>query len=241
MSWAIVAHTKSGNADASGGPFRAPHAGTVNTTGADSYWVAISHYDGSHVFASQLADVAGNTYTLLPSGPTAAGDANVRVDWLYCLAPTTNAAESWTLTSLSTEFAGLCVVAVSGTAASPTITHAESGATSSTPSAGSLGAAGNLVMTAVADYTSTVVSIDSSFAITDQSDYTGGNNIGIALAWPNLSGGVAGAVNPTWTMSGTPTAVCVQAVSVTGTGGGGGGTNWAPMLSNTWNRLVQGG
>lgn len=222
-SWTLIAHAKSGNADGASGPFKAPNATTVNCTGADLYTLAIGWYGGTPP-STVVADVSGNPYTML-TPQAAAGDANNKVVWFYKVAPAVSAVEQWTVTldvpSTAPQNAGVTAACWSGVAGSPTVTHTESGTTSSTPSAGSLGAAGNLVLTAVSDYTATVSSIDSSFAITDQSNYTGSNNMGIAMAWQNLSGGVAGSVNPTWTMSALPTAVAVQAISVTGTGGGG--------------------
>lgn len=222
MAWALVQHAKNGNADGATGPFRAPHSGTINAVGADLYLVPIAFY-GSDPPASVLTDVSGNTYTLLT--PIAAiGDGNCKIAWFYKVAPATSAVEAWTITPSGggpePQFVGMVVLCFSGCAAVPTITHTESGATTSTPSAGSLGAAGNLVVTAVADYTALVSSIDSGFDFAGlSSDYTGSNNIGIAAAWQNLSGGVAGAVNPTWTLTGSPSAVVVQALSITGTGG----------------------
>lgn len=221
MPWALVQHTKNGNADGATGPFRAPHSGTINAVGADLYLVPIAFY-GSSPPASVLTDVSGNIYTLL-TPVVAAGDGNCKIAWFYKVAPATSAVEAWTITPAGggpePQFVSMTPLCFSGCAAVPTITPAQSGATTSTPSAGSLGSAGDLVVTAVADYTALVSSIDSGFAITDQSDYTGSNNMGIAAAWQNLSGGVAGAVNPIWTMSAGPTAVVVQALSITGTGG----------------------
>lgn len=224
-TWALVNHAVSGHGNGSGGAgagiFRAPDIGLLSTTGADLYLVAAGYYLGVDPVAGDMADVQGGAgYTLL-TPQAAVGDANMKVAWFYKVAPTVGGAEAWFLTGNSrATFAGICALAISGCAASPTVTHTESGATSSTPSAGSLGAAGNLVVTAVADYTATVSSIGSSFAITDQSDYTVGNNIGIAAAWQNLVGGVAGAVNPTWTLSGAPTASAVQAIAFTPAGAG---------------------
>lgn len=226
-TWTLVAHTKSGNADGTTGPFKAPTgAGTVVTTGAELYACAASYYSTSagDPASGDLTDVSGNSYTRL-TPQTSAGDVKNKIVWFYKLSPTTSAVEQWTLVDVGnhTDNVGLTCLAFSGVGASPTVTSSSSGATSSTPSAGSLGASGNLVLTAVADYTVTVTSIDSSFSITDQSNYTAANNIGIAAAWQNLSGGVSGAVNPTWTLSGAPTASAVQAMSVTGTSSGASG------------------
>jgi hypothetical protein len=229
-TWALVAHAKSGNADGTGGPFKAPNASTVNCTGADLYTVAIGWYGGTPP-STVLADVTAGGYTMV-TPQAAAGDASNKATWFYKVAPTVSAVEQWTVTvdapSTAPQFTGVVAACWSGTAVSPTITPIGSGTTTSTPSAGSLGSAGDLVLTAVADYTATVSSIDSSFAITDQSNYTGSNNIGIAMAWPNLSGGVAGPVNPIWTLSASPSAAAVQAISITGTGGGGGGSSRPP-------------
>lgn len=232
-AWTLVAHAENGNSDGVTGPFKAPTGvGTVNCTGADLYTVAMSWYSSAaDPPASVLADVSGNTYIEL-AHQSAAGDTSNRLTWFYKVAPTVSASEQWTVTfdagTGGPQFVGLTAACFSGSSATPTITHVEDGTTTSTPSAGSIGTAGDLVVTAVSDYTVTVSGINSSFQITDQSNYTVGNNIGIAMAWPNLSGGVAGAVNPVWTLSGSPGASVVQALSFTGTGGGGGGTSPPP-------------
>lgn len=219
MAWAVVAHTVSGNTDGQNGPFRAPTGiGTVNCVGADLYLVALGYYSGDPA-STVLTDVSGNTYTLLPT-QSAAGDTNVKVAWFYKVAPAVSVIEAWTVTQNTSlpQYCGVNAVAISGCPASPTITRTQSGTTSSTPSAGSIGSAGNLVVTAVAHYPGVVSSVDNSFQLFDLG-YTSNNCMGIGVAWQNLSGGVAGAVNPTFTLGSAPTASAVQALSFTASGG----------------------
>ncbi len=229
MAWAIVnsgaAHAKNGTADGSVGPYVAPHTGTIDTTGADLYVVACSHYDGSQQANTTLDDVAHNSYTLL-ADITASGDGSCRVAWYYKVAPTTSNVEKWTVTAAGGRptNAGVCGIAFSGCAASPTIAHAEIGTTTSNPKAGTaIGSSGDLMVSAVANYAVDSSSIDSSFAIVEHEAYTASNNIGLAIAWCNNSAGLSGSTDPTWTMTSAPTAVCIQNVTFTGTGGGGGG------------------
>lgn len=242
-SWVLKASTKSGNADGANGPFKAPAgASTSNCTGADLYVVLASGYQTPAPANTDLTDVSLNTYTLLTS-QAAAGDPLNQVSIFYKVGPAVSSVEQWTLTQFGrNSYAGLICLAFSGCHQTvPAVVHNESGATSSTPGAGSVGVAGNLVITAVADYTSTVVSIDSSFVIILQSDYTAGNNIGIAAAWNNSSGGIGGAVNPLWTLSGSPGAVACQSISFAPAAGGVGGSVFATTYYQQQARQMWGG
>lgn len=222
-NWNRIAHTKSGNADGPGGPYLAPHTGTVNTIGANLYVLAISHYNNglNPDPALDIIDAAGgaNTYQLVP-GQGAGTDPNTRITYLVCFNPITSPTEQWQLSNTSghVSYAGLSASAWSGCSGSQTPGVVGDGSTTSTPAAGTIGSAGDLVITAVADYVVTVSSIDSGFDLFDQSDYTNSNNIGLAVAWQDIPGGIAGPVNPIWTLAGSPSSCAVQSISITGSG-----------------------
>lgn len=223
MAWALVAHAVSGNTDGANGPFRAPTgSGSVNTTGADLYVVVVACY--AVLVATDMSDSGGAGYSML-AVQAAVGDTSQRVYIFYKAAPTTSATEHWTLGSVTAAYAGVCAAAFSGSNASQSPGSTRSGTTTSTPQAGSLGIATDLVVCGAGNYTRILSSIDSGFSITDQNNYVSNHNMGTAMAWCNLSGGIAGAVNPTWTYggAGTQTSVAVIAANFAIASGGGGG------------------
>jgi hypothetical protein len=223
-NWALKAHAINGDSDGGNGPFRAPTGSSnVDTTGADLYLCLETFYNSSASNINTLTDVGGNTYTYT-TAQAASGDGSTGVRWAYKLNPTTSASEHWSVASNGNAvYLGLACAAFSGSNALDG-SSVQSGTTTQNPQAGSLGAAGDLVVTGVSDYSASYSSIDSSFAVTDTSAYASGNHMATMFAWQNASAGVGGAVNPKWTLSATPSASAVQAIAFTPSGGGGGPT-----------------
>ncbi len=191
----------------------------INTTGADLIVVGLHAYNDA--FSSDLSDSRGNTWTKL----TARGTSGSCVVLYYCAAPVVGSGHTFTAPAghgAPSGYHTVTVAAFAGTNASPY--EAESGTTgSASPTRpGSLTPAANgaVVVTGVTWYPSGTVSVDGSFTIVGQVDYSAGNAMGGALAY--LIQTSAAAANPGWSHStGFTEAAVAQAVFKAAAGGGG--------------------
>jgi hypothetical protein len=176
-----------------------PNAGTSgarNTIGANLIEVSVKWYNGVTADVT-VSDSEGNTWVPLTKYSNATSSESVR-KW-YCLSPTTSATHTFTVTGTAT----YCVINVhsfSGVASF----HSEAGSngTGSTAQAGSVtpSANGAVIIASINGDSTTSFAIDSGFS-EQGSVYGGGNNIAGAAAY--LIQATAGAVNPTWTLSGS--------------------------------------
>lgn len=99
----------------------------ADTSGADLIVVALEYYKAS---GSNLSDSKGNTWTALTDYQNASANSAVRI--YYCSNPTVGASHTFSTTS---DFSGLCVLAVSGARTASTPFDQEIGTTGGTSGA----------------------------------------------------------------------------------------------------------
>lgn len=160
--------------------------GPINTTGANLIIVAVGTYAGN---SGTISDSKSNTWT--PLTIYSASDPNSKIQFFYCLNPTTDAAHTFSTTPGFFNFTGVGVVAFSGVSAYVS----ESGLSGFQPGSITATLNGSLFVTC-----STANSpVNSGFTGFDAA-YIGGGNIGCGIAY--LIQGTAGAENPTWSGAG---------------------------------------
>jgi hypothetical protein len=183
----LIAHTSAGSA---GGNTITTSA--IDTTGATLIVVCVSETSG---VINTPTDSKSNTYTPLTNRDTG---ASVAVRLFYCENPTAGSGHTFSYTHNSA-FPAIAVQAHGGTLTASSL-NTETGATGAAvtsiqPGSISPAAASDLFVTGLSFGASRVVSIDSSFTISDQVDYlSAGGNFGIGMAYK--SSGTA--ENPTW-------------------------------------------
>lgn len=174
--------------------------GAINTTGATLLVVAISESAGGQVTVS---DNKSNTWTVLTGQDGSQPDSRI----YYVANPTVGAGHTFTSTGGST-FSVLSVAAFSGVVT--TLPFDQQNGSSAAPYSNTTAKPGSITPTqdneVVVCGFGTVsdpgtLTIDSGFAITNQTPFTGGTNYGGALAY--LIQSTAAAVNPEWGFTGT--------------------------------------
>lgn len=185
MGYALVAHASKGAAS----PGNSVTTDAIDTTGADLIVINSSVYG----VTGSVSDSKGNTWTACTNYET--GTTGVRM-W-YCRNPTVGSGHTFTV-SYTGSYPTASVSAFSGSAASPLDQQSGSNAWqypgSVTPSEDN-----ELLICCISWYPSGTVSVDSSFAITDQVDYVSGAHMGGAMAYQIQT--TATARNPTWSHS----------------------------------------
>lgn len=206
-------------------------SGTINTGSSDIIFAFVSSYDGSGpTTASDLSDSQTNGYTLLSSQASAA-DASLYVSILYKISPSNSATlqVTWTPEVTTGHYPSLIVMAFTQGSA-PTFNTSVGNGTNSSGSvqAGSIGNANDLVVEAMAFYSTSGNTINSTFSAVTEVTHSAGNHIGLSAAWKEI----AAATNPTWTTN-SGNAIAAKAAAVSGVGGGGGGRGlfMVPSLS----------
>ncbi len=195
--WTLVSHT--GNATAPNGGNSTPD---IDTTGADLLLAHVADY--SIVSFTALTDNKSNTWNPLKS-KTAGGQSRSR--WYYATGSGLSVGSGHHLIATSSGgYPAIEFLAFSSGGAGIIIPEMENGAgnpSASTLATGSITPTvnGSLIVSGLSNTDAGTVSINAGFTITDQTPYGAGNNFGGAAAY--LIQGTAGAVNPTWTMSGS--------------------------------------
>lgn len=171
---------------------------SIDTTGASLIVSVISDYVGET--ASVLTDSEGNTWTV----STATTASNTRCRIAYCVPSSTSASHTFTLSGPAGMYPSLCVAAFSGTHATP-LDQANgtgtTGATSAQPGSVTPSEDGELIITGTSHEVVGALSVNGGFTINDQEPSGGGTNIGVSMAYYVQP--TAGAINPTWSWTGS--------------------------------------
>ena len=170
----------------------------INTTGANFIVVAASAIAAN----GRITDSSSNTWIALNQyGPFAVG-TGMRL--FYSLNPTVSSAQTFTFSdTTSVDYPAIAVAAFSGVATSLPF-DAENGssipARAGTFPTGSINplANGELIISATGNCSGTADTIDSSFTVVQHNSCSSGFAFGVSLAY--LVQGVAGPVNPSWTI-----------------------------------------
>lgn len=218
MAYTYLAHVKVGSAD-----LNTVTTGAIDTSGADILIAYIAEIESAT--DATLTDSKTNTWAQL----TERKDAGVSLlgRMFYAKNATVGSGHTFTVTS-SNGAPAICVAAFSGSHLTAPldqqngVVDVDAGLSnitgSITPSEDNclvitgLGFTGN----------SATITIDGSYAITDQIDYAGATNKGAALAYAIQTS--LAASNRTWTYSTNEYAVTTIASFKASAGGGGGGT-----------------
>lgn len=194
MAFSLIANTSAGS---SGGS--SVTTSGIDTTGANLIVLETSNY---HTIGTSItvSDSKGNTWSALNTyGPT-----NTESKLYYCLNPTVGSAHTFTITSNGgSTYPSIAVSAWSGAHASSSFDQQNGNnvAASSTLQVGSVTPTENdeLIITGCAFYAGGTLSIDNGMTITNQTNYSAGNCMGVGLAYKIQT--TAAAINPTWTHS----------------------------------------
>lgn len=207
MAFAIVAHTVAGSPNGANVTTSA-----INTTGADLIVIAVATFGG----LIDPSDNKSNTYTAL-TGQGGGGGYGVQLFYLH--APTVGSGHTFSVSASS--FQAICVIALSGSAASPF--DQESGSAGSVQPGSITPAEDNeILITCLTTSDAGAQTIDGGFT-TDGTYQAGstGNNVGLAVAY--LIQTTATAKNPSWDPANGPRVA--MATFKAGAGGGGGGSS----------------
>lgn len=176
----------------------------INTTGANFLVVAMTFLN-----APTLTDSKGNTWTGLTT--KTGGAAKTRL--FYCANPTVGSGHTFSAADGGVIAAVVSVQAWSGANSTPfDVENGATGATISSLASGSVTPSVNnslLVVGLETDSVSTSVGINSSFTISDSTNYAPGNNFGGHMAY--FVQGTAGSINPTWSWTTNTNAAAVIA------------------------------
>lgn len=203
--------------------------GAINTTGASLIVIGIARQASN---ADAISDSAGNTWTKLTESLATGAVGTVMY---YCAAPNTSATHTFTLGS--TNAGVICVAAFSGI---QTVTpfdqqNGGSNTTGSTLATGSVTPTqnGELLVTMFGfNVAGTPVSINSGFTITDTTNFASGVNYGGSLAYFIQT--TAGAINPTWTRTGSSSQAARIATFIAAAAAAGGmSVNMRPKLGSS--------
>lgn len=185
MSFSLLAHTSTFGTN--GGTTSA-----INTTGANLIVLVLS---SQGAVMGTFSDSQGNTYINVTDEPASSGSSQI---W-YCSSPSTSASHTFTVSGANL-FAWMGVMVFSGAkSTSAADQHNVNRGSGTTIQPGSVTGTQSpcLVIASVCTEAAGTLSIDSSFAITDQKALVGSVNYTGAAAW--LVQPTATAVNPTWT------------------------------------------
>lgn len=202
--------------------------GAIDTTGASFLVLAVGWYVGGT--APSVSDSKSNTWVPLTQ-QSFGGVSSSRL--YYSIAPTVGSGHTFTASG-SSSYSSICVLAFSGSHASPYDQENGSGATSSTIQAGSLTPSEDncLVVAGVCPSDgSGNISINGGFTEYDII-WVIGNNEGCGIGY--LIQTTAAAANPTWTMDASSAVTATIATFKAAAGGGGGGVHpyWIGMQPN---------
>jgi len=166
----------------------------VDTTGATGIYIGYALYDNPGTVS--VSDSKGNTYTAL----TQSGGVGSYVRLYYCQNPTVGASHTFTVTGTAI-FVAFGALAVSGSLTASSFDVESGGTASSTtvqPGSVTPSQDNEILVTAVSFNVINTASINSSFTLDGQLNYSIGVNIGLGLAFKIQT--TAGAENPTWTV-----------------------------------------
>jgi hypothetical protein len=175
----------------------------VNMAGANLIIFAVSTYAASPPTLGQMADSSSNTWTMTNYASTQ--DANSDITTYRVIAPTTSASQTFTFTPSGGvgSYPGAIVLGLSCSAlpvfsgsVQQSLVHPQA-----TMQAGSIGAAGQLVVALLYVGYDVSVSIDGGFATPVHHPMVLAQTQGTAASWKDVNG----PVNPTWTPSPIPT------------------------------------
>lgn len=221
MSVAVVAHI--GFLGTFGGT-GSTTSSAIDTTGATFLIAAHAHYGGS-----SFSDNKGNTWTLLRTG----NNGSHTLDFYVAKNPNVGSGHTFTVTN---GYASACVAAMSGM---NTVQDLGTGAPANTVSSGTSVSTSpftpkydnSAIFTALLNGSSTGTSVNGSFAIIDTLDGTADAEGG-GLAWQQQ--GTAASITPTWSWTGSATAIIeclIFATAPSGSGGGGGGVSRSRVVN----------
>lgn len=192
----------------------------IDTTGASLLVVCVNDYT---VNASTLSDSKGNTWT----GLTAKMSTTAESKLYYCKNPTVGTGHTFTAAGTSI-YATINVAAFSGAHLTAPFDQQNGATTAGATSlaTGSITPSENneLIIAGISNV-SAARSIDAGFTIANQVNYAAGFHYGGAIAY--LIQTTAGAVNPSWSWTGSGEAAAVIAsFKVPAAGGGGFQSGW---------------
>ena len=170
----------------------------LDTTGANLLLMAVGWYASN----PNRSDSKGNTW--LPLATTNSTNCNGKL--YYATAPVVGSGHTFSLnTAGANEYASVCILAVSGSHASPVDNEtiwAGTGTTATNGTGITPNQANSLVVASIAIFTGTsptATAIDGGFSIVQQQNANGAQNIGCALAYRIQTS--AALANPNWTLS----------------------------------------
>lgn len=194
MAATLVAHTAAGSTNSG----VSATTSAINTTTASLIVVAVASYQNTPV--DTFTDSAGNTWTAQTAH---AITADTQIQLFYCEAPTTSASHTFDAfrTGFIPCYPALAVGAFAGTTGAPDIATGATATASKPVTVGPTTPAFNneLIISGFAFSIAALATVDSSLSITDQINFSSGNNYGVALAWIGQT--AAASVGPTWSAS----------------------------------------
>lgn len=234
MAFSLIASTHDGDgANGSTTP-------AIDTTGADLLVAAVGAYNLGVTWPSSFTDSAGNTWIQ----EAAAQNGNISGFIYSCVAPTTSTTHTFTI-SHTGSYASASILAMSGVDTvtprpqSPVSNNAAS-ATTIQPGSLTPGAAGNLMVTAIAHghYSGGTMSLNSGYTVQEHQNYVGGTAVGSAIGYEEAPS--TSALNPTWTWSSTSSQLVAFHLEFAAAAGGGGGT-FQKLVGNKFRLAGAGG
>lgn len=166
----------------------------IDTTGANFIIVVIA--GNGNISAATLSDSKSNTWSTVTESNTGTSRAQL----FYAFNPIVGTGHTFSTNSVASNFVSLCVASFSGVTATAfdTQSHFEGDGSDTSIQPGSITPFGSdqLIVSALGDFTTDTISIDSSFTITDQIPSQFAVRYGCALAYLAQTG--QSAVNPTW-------------------------------------------
>ena len=190
----------------------------INTTGATLYVVSVSDHPANHGTVSDSQSHTWNTSLVQAD----AGGSSSKL--FFVVAASTNASHTFTLNGAST-FGTICVIAFSGTHATPyTGQEASNTAAADNVTPGTITPSENncVVVTGIGFNDNKTFSITGGWTIEDQEDYTGGLHFGGGIAY--IIQTTAASASPNWSfVGGSADLSSTMAVFKSDGGGGGGG------------------
>jgi hypothetical protein len=191
------------SAKATGGVTSSTTGATDMVTGSPNLFVATV----TGVATLGISDSQSNTWT---AGPTATDVSGSVVQQYYVYAPSTSSTQTFTGTS-TTGQATIVVEAFSGAVTSPldqTGSNTQTSGTSVTSFGATPGQNNELAVASIVCRDGTSVSINSSFTIPTNGSYDHGTNVW-CTGQAHFIQGTAGALNPTYSWTGTTSAAAV--------------------------------
>lgn len=182
--------------------------GSIDTTGADLIVIGVAYNTGA---PPTITDSKGNTWTpLTAKAVTSNGTSRL----YYCQAPNVGTGHTFSNTGVN-NFATLCVLAFSGSLATPfDVQNGATNAAASTLATGSITPSldNELVVTHfMYSATAATPTINGGFATAIAQNFVSGNNYGGAMSY--LIQTIASAANPTWSEAGGSTGIAATIAS----------------------------